>query len=223
MAERSDLNSDLAEAVERAKSLPGGVRKAKTHHQERRIKAVSLRLSGLSWAQIGERLNISASGAKALVNRSLERAESRNVEDMRALENARLDRAQAAIWPGVLKGEKSAVSAYLQISAARRQMNGLNAPTQMEVSMSIRAEMNQALSELEQMVMEGEVLEDVTEHDYEPRAIESGRDEDVQDAEVLDDEEALDLALDVQEYETEAEAMNELKAQVKKDGDGRAA
>lgn len=221
MAERSDLNSDLAEAVEKAKSLPGGVRKAKTHHQERRIKAVSLRLSGLSWAQIGERLNISASGAKALVNRSLERAESRNVEDMRALENARLDRAQAAIWPGVLKGEKSAVSAYLQISAARRQMNGLNAPTQMEVSMSIRAEMNQALSELEQMVMEGEVLEDVTEHD-EPQALEAGG-EDVQDAEVLDEDEALELALDVQEYETEAEAMNELKAQVEKDGDGRAA
>jgi len=55
----------------------------------------------VSTAQIAERMGIQPRSVRELVNRTLQFAENRAVEEMRELENAGLDRAQAAIWePG---------------------------------------------------------------------------------------------------------------------------
>jgi len=46
---------------------------------------------------------------------------------MRALENALLDPAQAAIWSNVQAGDYRAVMVFLQISQRRAPLNGLDA------------------------------------------------------------------------------------------------
>ena len=52
----------------------------------------------MSTAQIAERMGIQPRSVRELINRTLQVAENRAVEEMRELENAGLDRAQAAIW-----------------------------------------------------------------------------------------------------------------------------
>lgn len=55
----------------------------------------------MSTAQIAERMGIQPRSVRGPINRTLQVAENRAVEEMRELENAWLDRAQAAIWePG---------------------------------------------------------------------------------------------------------------------------
>lgn len=155
MAKRSDLPSEISEAangaVERSAS--------KEMREARRIEAMSLKLAGASYEAIGERLGIAPQSVRALISRNLERADNRLVEEMRAIENARLDRAQAAIWKRVLDGELDAVRTYLQISARRAKMNGLDAPQRIALSANVRVEMEQALDELKHVVL-GEVVDD---------------------------------------------------------------
>lgn len=144
-------------------TVPGGTamlddarRKKK---EARRIEAMSLTIAGLSPEQIGQRLGISAAGVRSLVDRTLERATNRNVDALREIENQRLDRAQAAIWTKVLEGNLKAIDTYLRISARRARINGLDAPTNINLSIGIKQEMEAALDELHQVVM-GEVITD---------------------------------------------------------------
>src|SRR5215208_1667353 len=78
-------------------------------------------------------------------------------EEMRELENARLDRAQAAIWTQVLAGDYRAVMVFLQISQRRAKLNGLDSPAPVAISPNVRGEMERALADLQQLVLAGEV------------------------------------------------------------------
>lgn len=128
----------------------------------RRVEALSLRLAGLTYEQIGDRLDISTEGARDLVGRTLRQAENRAVEELRQLETARLDRAQAAIWTKVLDGDYRAIDTFLRISRRRADLLGLDSPKEINVKMGIREEMTKALNELETIVL-GEVSEGVFE------------------------------------------------------------
>ena len=70
----------------------------RAQQRARRVEALSLKLAGVSTAQIAERMGIKPDTVRKLINRTLATAENRAAEEMRELENARLDRAQAAIW-----------------------------------------------------------------------------------------------------------------------------
>lgn len=160
MAKRGDLPGEVVRITDETPAS----KKRRELHQARRTEALALILAGLSYEQVAERLDISMRGVYDMVNRTLHNAENRVVEEMRNVENARLDRVQAAIWPKALKGDIKAVDAYLKISARRAKMNGLDAPTKVNLSLNVRTEMEQALNELEQVVL-GEVLPDVDESD----------------------------------------------------------
>lgn len=164
MAEPSDLTEDLERAIEESgfdltkRSGPVDLdQRRKSKDATRRTEALALRMAGLSFEAIGERLGIGMSGARDLVNRTLERAENRLVEQERDLENQRLDRAQAAIWSKVLDGDLKAVDSFLKLSARRAKMNGLDAPIKVDLSVSVRQEMEAALSQLERVVL-GQVI-----------------------------------------------------------------
>lgn len=159
MAEANDLGGEVMAALD---GSPPVSRRDQdmARAAARRVEAINLRLYGLTWAEIGARLDISEDGARDLVLRTLERAENVAVDSLRELENQRLDRAQLAIWTKVLQGDLKAIDAFLRISSARRQMNGLNAPQKVEVNMQIRHEMERALNELEGLVLRGEVVPD---------------------------------------------------------------
>lgn len=123
----------------------------------RRTEAVSLRLAGLSYEQIGERLGIEPRSAASLIRRSLRSVESATAEEQREVENARLDRAQAAIWTRVVEGDLKAVDTFLHLSKRRAALNGLDAPMKIDLSVHVRQEMEQALEELHRVVL-GEVI-----------------------------------------------------------------
>ena len=102
-------------------------------------------------------MGIKPDTVRHLINRTLRTAENRAAEEMRELENARLDRAQAAIWTQVLAGDYRAVMVFLQISARRARLNGLDSPASVVISPNVRREMERALADLSQLVLAGEV------------------------------------------------------------------
>ena len=101
-------------------------------------------------------MGIEPDSVRHLINRTLATAENRAAEEMRELENARLDRAQAAIWSQVLAGDYRAVMVFLQISQRRARLNGLDSPAPVAISSNVRGEMERALLDLQQVVMMGE-------------------------------------------------------------------
>lgn len=137
---------------------------ASARREKRRVirqQALSYRLAGLTYEQIGSKLDISGTRAYQVVNETLNRSENLAVTEMRELENQRLDRAQAAIWPEVLRGDHSAIDRFLSISRARVRLNGLDAPQKLDISFTVQNEMEKAFSELEQVILEGEIVDEV--------------------------------------------------------------
>lgn len=119
-----------------------------------RQQALSFRLAGLSHADIARKLDITEERVGRIISSSLA-ASSRalgSVDDMRDLENARIDRAQAALWPRVLSGDIKAIEAYLKIAEFRSRINGMDAPQKVELALTVKEEMNQAFQELEQLM-----------------------------------------------------------------------
>lgn len=97
---------------------------------ERRAKAIQARLSGLDWQTIADRLGYSSPAAACKdVSRALEqsrKAAQKAGEDLRALELARLDRMQAALWPKVVKGDTRAADTVLRVMQRRARLSGLD-------------------------------------------------------------------------------------------------
>jgi transposase len=180
MAEPSDILGEVVEvAAEHDTSFSGPLHRnlddvRRKKDSARRMEALSLRLAGLTYEQIAERLDMSKSGAIDLVNRTLNRAENQAVDQMRDLEATRLDRAQAAIWTRVLEGDAKAVDTFLRISQRRAKLFGLDAPTAINLNVGIRNEMEQALTHLQNIVL-GKVVSSHYEDSDEspPPAIES--------------------------------------------------
>lgn len=97
--------------------------------EQRRTKAVELRLAGLDYRTIGDRLNICHTTALRHVRKTLDGL----IDDAReqgaqllALELARLDQLQAAIWEPALNGDLEAVTAVLKVMNARARLLGLD-------------------------------------------------------------------------------------------------
>jgi DNA-binding transcriptional MerR regulator len=129
------------------------VRETRASQKERRQQALSLLMAGFSFEQIGARMDMSESTAKTLIGRLLSRVVNEAAEEMRALENARLDRAQTAIWSKVIAGDLASIDVFLRISQRRAKMNGLDEPTRVNLSINVRQEMEQALNQLESVVL----------------------------------------------------------------------
>src|SRR5215467_1218448 len=75
-------------------------------------RAIELRIAGLSYRQISERLGCARQSAQDAVRRALDRqtAESAaKVERLRALQGERIERAMAAIWDQVERGQLGAI------------------------------------------------------------------------------------------------------------------
>lgn len=143
----------LAPPPRRAQPGPGGPEAA-----ARRLKAVTLAVGGFSFEHIAQECGWASEGvARKIVRDALRRAEAVAAADYRDLENARLDRATAAIWPKVINGDIKAGHLFLRISERRARMNGLDAPTQIMVAPATQAELGDALGELRRLV-QGEVV-----------------------------------------------------------------
>jgi len=113
----------------------------------RRVESLKYRLKGLSWREIGKRVDVShvqaLNDVKQILRETLSLATD-EAEEMRELENMRLDALWAVFYPMVVnRGDievaidsdtvLDAAQKCLQISKARRELNGLDAPVKVEL------------------------------------------------------------------------------------------
>lgn len=103
----------------------------------RRTKALDLRIAGRSYRAIAEELEIGLTQAYDDVQNALAEARSverEKVEELRALELARLDVALEGLFPAVRKGNPLAVDRLLKISERRAKLCDLDAPVRHDFS-----------------------------------------------------------------------------------------
>lgn len=119
---------------------PSGARRVQA--AERTRQAIALKKAGLSLEAIGQRLGISKAAAHKALRRGLAelRAETLvDAEELRTIEVARHDQAQAAIWPDVVKGDLNAIDRFVRISRSRAMLLGLDAPTKVDATVEQKA------------------------------------------------------------------------------------
>lgn len=104
---------------------------------ERRGKAIAMRLAGVDYQAIADRLGYAGRAAACKdISRALEQhtAEAlRNADQLRQQELMRLDRLQAAVWTKALAGDPKAVETALKVVDRRIRLLGLDAPQRHEV------------------------------------------------------------------------------------------
>lgn len=104
---------------------------------ERRARAIALRLAGLEYQAIADRLGYSSrQAARVDVERALQAnlaEESRQADLLRQVELQRLDRLQAAAWPAAAAGDLRAIDTVLKVVDRRCKLLGLDAPIRAEV------------------------------------------------------------------------------------------
>ncbi|MCF3960278.1 hypothetical protein [Streptomyces fuscigenes] len=105
---------------------------------KKRAQATALRIAGVDWATIADRVGYASPGAACTaVSEALKanlREQHENVEELRALTVARYDRLQAAFWPDAIqKKDKKAADVILRCLAGRADVEGTKAPTRVNL------------------------------------------------------------------------------------------
>lgn len=95
---------------------------------ERAVQALTLRLAGVDWNTIAERLGYddAADALDAATAVADTQYDGLPMDPLRVLEVLRLDRLQAAVWGAAMKGDLGAVSTALNIGDRRVRMLRLN-------------------------------------------------------------------------------------------------
>lgn len=104
---------------------------------EQQSKALALRLAGANLVQIADELGYaSAAGARVAVMGALKIILPDELrEDARAYELAVINRLQMAHWQPALAGDDKAATVVLRCVKMRREMLGLDAPAQVQVTL----------------------------------------------------------------------------------------
>jgi uncharacterized membrane protein YccC len=94
-------------------------------------EAVRLRAAGMTFDQIAERLGYAdRSGAHRAVTHALQRALREPADELRELENRRLDELLQTLWLKAMAGDLKAIDRVQRIIETRMRLNGLQAPLQ---------------------------------------------------------------------------------------------
>lgn len=105
---------------------------------KKRAQATALRLAGVDWATIAERVGYKSAGAACTaVNEALKanlREQNQNVEELRALGLAKVQRLQAAFWPAAIQ-DKDPKAAKIVLECLRHEarLQGTEAPTRLNI------------------------------------------------------------------------------------------
>lgn len=96
--------------------------------------AIQLRIEGETLDTIAATVGYrSRSGAHKAILAGLTKALREPSDQLREIENRRLDAMLAAVWKRVLHGDLKAIDAAIRISARRGALNGLDMPTRHQV------------------------------------------------------------------------------------------
>lgn len=99
---------------------------------ERRKQALSLRIGGATYEQIGKTLGLSSSGAFRTIEEAIKEIYKEQAEEVVKLECARLDTMLLGLWSKARQGDEKAVLSVIRIMDRRASYLGLNAPTKNE-------------------------------------------------------------------------------------------
>lgn len=105
---------------------------------KKRSEAVALRIAGVDWATIADRVGYRSPGAACTaVNEALKtnlQEQQTNVDELRALGLAKVQRLQAAFWSAALQ-EKDPKAAKIVLDCLRHEarLQGTEAPTRVNV------------------------------------------------------------------------------------------
>lgn len=108
----------------------------------RALKAYDLRITGMSYRNIGSELNVSHQTAFTDVLAVMEeireetRKEARHYRD---LDLKRLDELQGAAWPKAIEGNQQAILNVMRIMERRAKLLGIDAPIKVDIEGQIRA------------------------------------------------------------------------------------
>jgi hypothetical protein len=115
--------------------------------EERRKKAIALRLAGVSVQAVYDQLKDLGYSSPDHVSMDLKRARERSraqldntVEELRDLQGERLERLLAGVWGAALKGDTRAADTAARLIERICKLRGLEAPTQIALTARIEME-----------------------------------------------------------------------------------
>jgi hypothetical protein len=99
----------------------------------KKADALKMREAGATLQQIGDKhYRGDRSNAHRAITEALAEQAAENVEEVRKLENARLDAMLLGLWKNATRGDHQATGAVIRIMERRAKLNGLDAPIQTE-------------------------------------------------------------------------------------------
>ena len=105
---------------------------------EREAEVLRLRRGGLTFDMIAQRLGFAhASGAHTAYTNACKRIIRDDVDEIRRIEQDRLDIAQAAIWPRVTSGDSTAINSLIRIMERRAKLLGLDMPIRVQQEVTV--------------------------------------------------------------------------------------
>ncbi|MFB7496074.1 hypothetical protein ACFC09_15505 [Streptomyces sp. NPDC056161] len=105
---------------------------------KKRAQATQLRVAGVDWATIAERVGYRSAGAACTaVNEALKanlREQDQSVDELRAIGLAKVNRLQAAFWPAAIQDkDPKAARVVLECIRQEARFQGTEAPTRVNL------------------------------------------------------------------------------------------
>lgn len=110
------------------KPKPGGSKRyRRTTASTRGALILQFRLEGRTFPYIAEKLGYSEdTAARRAFKRFMAKKPAENAAELRAIESARYERLVEILWPMIEQANLDAIDRFLRVSAAMRQLNGLD-------------------------------------------------------------------------------------------------
>lgn len=108
--------------------------------QERLNRVLSLRTQGWMLREIAEQEGVSTVRIHQLVRVALHQLVAEPGEELRRLEQMRLDDLQTAVWERAINGDLAALDRCLAIMERRARLMGLDAPRQTLVAVGVASD-----------------------------------------------------------------------------------
>ena len=118
----------------------------------RKSEALQLRISGMTYNQIADKLHCSDSTAYEMVSSALKEIPARDVEELRKEQDAMIRSLYMQLIPRVNKGEPRAIEVALKLLERLAKLHGLDAPTKSIIEVITEEAVDKAIRELEEQL-----------------------------------------------------------------------